>query len=385
MKILHVCLACFYVDGYSYQENMLPKFHKKMGYEVEIIASTLSFDEHGNGCNIQPGAYINEYGIRVTRLPYRRGIPDRAGKFLRIYDGFREALEKSAPDIIFIHGCQFCDIRVIARYAKKHRVVIYADNHADFSNSATNWASKNILHRGLWKTCAQRIAPYTEKFYGVLPARVAFLTELYGLPKEKCGLLVMGADDELAERARTSGARKRIRGRYGIGEHDFLIVTGGKIDRWKTQTILLMQAVQRIRNPRVRLIVFGSAAPEMTERVQELADGDRIRYIGWIQSEETYNYFAAADLVVFPGRHSVLWEQAAGQGLPMLVRDWEGTRHIDLGGNVRFLTRDSAEEIREEIERLLADPEAYREMQKAAEKGIREFSYGAISRRAIGR
>ncbi len=72
MKILHVCLACFYIDGYSYQENMLPKFHKKMGYEVEIIASTLSFDGHGNSCNIRPGVYDNEYGIRVTRLPYRK-------------------------------------------------------------------------------------------------------------------------------------------------------------------------------------------------------------------------------------------------------------------------------------------------------------------------
>ena len=36
MKILHLMLACFYIDNYSYQENYLPKYHKKQGNDVEI-------------------------------------------------------------------------------------------------------------------------------------------------------------------------------------------------------------------------------------------------------------------------------------------------------------------------------------------------------------
>ena len=39
MKVVHLCLACFYPDGYSYQENMLPQYHKMLGMEVAIIAS----------------------------------------------------------------------------------------------------------------------------------------------------------------------------------------------------------------------------------------------------------------------------------------------------------------------------------------------------------
>ena len=36
MKIVHLCLGCFYIDNYSYQENMLPKFHKErdMGWKL---------------------------------------------------------------------------------------------------------------------------------------------------------------------------------------------------------------------------------------------------------------------------------------------------------------------------------------------------------------
>ena len=384
MKILHLCLGCFYVDNYSYQENMLPKYHKQMGYDVEIIASTLSFDEHGNGCNIAPASYKNEYGIPVTRLGYKKGMPVKMAKFLRRYEGFDEALEKARPEIVFVHGCQFVDIKILADYAKMHKVTIFVDNHADFSNSATNWLSKHILHKGLWRKCAHAIEPYTKKFYGVLPVRVDFLKDIYDLPPKKIELLVMGADDELVEKAKISGARERIRSKYRIKKDDFLVLTGGKIDQWKTQTLLLMQAVQNIKNERLRLIVFGSVTQELMSQVNALSDGKKVQYIGWIQSRDSYEYFEAADLVVFPGRHSVMWEQVTGQGVPMLVKDWPGTHHVDLGGNVKFLTQDSSDEIQSEIEYLLNHKEEYRMMKTVAqEQGMREFSYDCIARRAI--
>lgn len=50
MKVVHLCLGSFYPDNYSYQENLLPKFHKELGHCVEVIASTQSFDENGKVC-----------------------------------------------------------------------------------------------------------------------------------------------------------------------------------------------------------------------------------------------------------------------------------------------------------------------------------------------
>ena len=145
-----------------------------------------------------------------------------------------------------------------------------------------------------------------------------------------------------------------------------------------------MQAVQNIKRDGVRLIVFGSVTQELMEQVRALADGEKVQYIGWVLSKDSYDYFEAADLVVFPGRHSVMWEQVTGQGVPMLVKDWNGTHHVDLGGNVRFLTQDSVDEIQGEIENLLDHPEEYRRMKEVAEKeGMRVFSYADISRRAI--
>lgn len=382
MKILHLMLACFYVDNYSYQENYLPKYHKEAGHDVEIVASRISFNKDG-----LPGRlpwrlcapHLNEYGIPVTRLDYK---PGRYNRRMRHYIGLQNELDRIQPDLIFIHGVQFCDISIVAHYCKCHpHVKVFADNHSDFSNSATNWLSKHILHRIIWRRCAHIINPFVTRFYGVLPARVDFLINEYKLPKNKIELLVMGGDDESVSSASDPEIRKSIRKKYCLNEDDFVIMTGGKIDPFKTQTLLLMDAVHQIPNEKVKLIVFGSITPDLKDKVNLLADGKKVQYVGWVQAKDSYAMFSAADLVVFPGRHSVFWEQVASQGIPMVVKHWAGTTHVERGGNVRFLYEDSAEEIRLTLEDIINNQ--YDDMKKAAQKNSNFFLYSRIAKRSI--
>ena len=68
----------------------------------------------------------------------------------------------------------------------------------------------------------------------------------------------------------------------------------------------------------------------------------------------------------------------------MLVKDWPGMHHVDIGGNVIFLQNDSADEIQQEIQSLLDCPKKYQRMKAvAAEQGMKTFSYAAIAQRAI--
>lgn len=384
MKILHVCTSGEYTEGFSYQDNLLTKYMVKQGWDVYLIASPLAYDEKGNTIKLPvPQSYVNAHGVKVTRLPYKK--PEKICKKLRRMDGFAEKLEEIKPDVIFFHLPQTTDSDVVAKYLKKHlEVKLYCDNHADFSNSATNWVSRNILHKILWKHYIQKLNKYAVVFYGVLPARVEFLKNVYGLPADRCELLVMGGDDELVQAADRPEVKHELRKTYGIEEDDFLIMTGGKIDPWKTQTLLLMQAVKNIDNPKVKLIVFGSVSDDLMPKVKELADGKKVQYIGWVKADDSYRCFAAADLVVFPGRHSVFWGQVTAQGVPMLCKWWDGTDDVDLGGNVRFLTKDSVEEIQSEIQRLLDNPELYQQMKDVAvNKGMKVYSYADIARRAI--
>lgn len=383
MHIIHLCLANHFSDGYSYQENLLTKYHRKIGFEVTVLSSQWTFDNNGKLVKTKKNDYFNEDGVRIIRLPTIYG---NSKTRLKIYRNLYDIIGDLNPDIIFIHCPQFLNIITVGKYLKKHPYVKgYIDNHSDYSNSATSWISKNIQHKIIWRFCVGKVEKYIKKFYGVLPARVDFMRTLYGVNNNKCELLLMGADDELVNLSMAS-KESSIRKKYGISSNDFLIVTGGKIDLAKIQTINLLEAVKKLNKTNVKLIVFGSVVNELKEKVERLSDGKQIKYVGWIDSMESYEYFAAADLVVFPGRHSVFWEQVVAQGKPLVVKDWQGTHHIDIGGNVMYLYNDTAEEIYNVLKKLtLPKSELYRKLKKSAESEARKkFLYSVIAKKSIG-
>ena len=379
MRILHCCLACFYIDNYSYQENILPRYHKMMGHEVKIISSTESFDKNGLITYVEPRRYSNEDGIEIVRLPYVKYLPDKVAKKLRRYSGLWEELIAFDPEFIFIHDVQFLDIDIIRKYAQTNNVKIVADCHADFSNSARNFVSKYFLHGVIYKHCAQLIEPYVTKFYGVLPARVDFLKSVYKLPATKVDLLVMGAEDVKVEQAMNPKRISTNREKYGIGSSDFVIVFGGKIDKYKTQVLVLMDAVNMLEDENVKLLVFGSVIPDM-KKALEYRCSDKVKYLGWATSDQSYDYFGMANVVCFPGRHSVYWEQVAGMGIPLIVKKWDGTTHVDVGGNVFFLNSDGVEDIQSAIKKVRDN---YTTFKNAAIKGSDTFMYSKIAEKCI--
>jgi len=383
LKITHVALCGPVTDNMAYQDNLLPKYHKKLGLDVSMITSKYVWDKGSIGIDYRD-FYINEYGIKTIRLDnkFNSNINSKFKKYHNLY----EILNNEKPDILFVHGVQFLDIKTIVKYIKVNpQVKLYVDNHADFSNSATNWVSKNILHKNIWKKMAKMIEPYTTKFYGVLPARVDFLENIYNLPKEKVDLLVMGADDEKVKEAATQESKTKVREHLNIKKDDFMIVTGGKIDKAKRQVLNLMKVVAELKDSKVKLIVYGSVIPEMKEQVNYLAENESIEYIGWINNDQSYQLFSAADLVVFPGRHSVYWEQVVAMGTPMVVKYWNGTTHIDIGGNCEFLYEDTEEELSTVLKKIIYNPKNYDEMLQNAQKNKRtDFLYSRIAEKSIG-
>lgn len=384
MKIVHICLTGGYTEGINYQENYLTKYHALEGHEVTVITTQYCWYKNIWG-KCDQSEYYNDHGVYVIRIPYKWDIPYKVNTYIGRFACLYDQLQKIRPDIIFIHNLQFQDIRLIKKYKKKYPdVQIFADNHSDLSNSARNWVARNLLYRFWWRPCVKSVEKSIDRFYGVLPARVAFLKDVYDIAPDKIELLVMGADDEAVKRVSDSNIRENVRMMYGIAPSDFLIVTGGKIDTFKLQTLMLMEAVKNIDRQDVKLLVFGSVEDDIKPKLNTLCDGNKIQYIGWAQGDRSYDYFSAADLVVFPGRHSVYWEQVAGIGIPMICKYWEGTTHIDLGGNVKFLRDDSVDEMRTTIERLLNNPEEYRTMLQNAQGEEKQcFSYQEIAKRSI--
>lgn len=388
MKVVHLCLCGLYNEGWSYQDNLLPLYHKLLGNEVTVIATPFVSDVSDGGIKyFGAETYVDRNGVEVIRLPQVFSCKSKKLFKIRKYKGLYRELCNAKPDVIFIHGCQFLDIYTVKKYLKRHpEVTAYMDNHADFSNSAQGWFSYHIMHRIIWKRGAQAILPYIKIYYGVLPARVDFIRKMYDVPGSKTKLLVMAADDRLVEKYDNLANKKEIREQYRVNEDDFLIVTGGKIDHAKRQVLLLIQAVKKIaaQGRKVKLLVFGSIVDDMKSKVMELINDSSVQYIGWLDVEASYRVFAATDLACFPGRHSVFWEQVAGQGIPMLVKYWEGTTHVDVGGNCKFLMNDTEKEIYEKLMEIIDNKVVYEKMRKiAVEKGKETFSYRRIAQESI--
>lgn len=383
MKILHCCLACFYIDDFSYQENLLPKFHKKAGHEVEIMASTEAYVDGVRLGFVEPSCYINEYGIKVERIPYCGLMPQKLAAKLRVYKNVYERFEESNPDVIFFHSPCSWELITAARYIKNHKGTrLYVDGHEDFVNSARTKSSRLILHGLYYRYVVQKTIDAVTMYWGTLPARCAFLREMYGVPDDKCKLLVMGADDEEIERTKKEAAREKVRQKLSCDGEDVLIVTGGKIDKGKWQCSLLVEAVQKLSD-KVKLLVFGPLSDDMKESVVKRVDNQKIFYIPWANVSEAYDYFAASDLVVFPSTHSVYWEQAAGMGKPLLLRRWVGMDHVGKEGNVAYIEQDTVAELHEALERILNNSGELERMTKAAQDIAPEFLYSNIADRSI--
>ena len=388
MRILHCCLAAVYVDGFGYQENILPRIHKFQGHDVMILASTEILKPGVGHVYTQPAEYDNEDSIPVKRIPYISGLPIKVAAKLRIYKNVLPSIMEFKPDVIFMHDAQTAAVTDVVKYLKKHpNCRLYIDSHTDFVNSAKSWLSKNILHGILYKHYVRKTIPFARRYYGTLPARVAFYRDFYGTPAEKTEYLPLGVDDVSTPMTDRDNIRRKIREELGISQIDFVIVSGGKLEK-RRNTIMLMQAFnllsKNINN--VKLLLFGSISPNIKGQFEQLkANNSSIIHIGWVPAKETYKYFFTSDLACFPGTHSTLWEESVGYGLPAIFKRWDGITQIDLSGNCVLLDEPiTADSLSNVLLSVVSDKEEFTNMEVMARtKGMEKFSYSRIAKYSI--
>lgn len=384
---MHCCLAAFYIDDFSYQENVLPRLHRELGHEVEIVASTETYLERVQLGYTQAGSYVSRDGIRVTRLPYVHWLPARLARKLRVYRGLRAELERFRPDVLFLHDCQFLSITTIEAYAREKGAAVYVDCHTDGINSAHNILSRHVLHGMIYRWCARRIDRVARRFYATLPLRAEFLRDVYGLPADKITLLPFGVDDSRIRHGDRQQVRAQTRAAMSIAPNELVFVTGGKIDRRKAIHVLadaFMRVVDDSRLKNAKLVIFGKPEPGLRPALEAAMHHAAIRWVDWVAADDIHRYLWAGDVAIFPGTHSVLWEEAVGLGVACVFRRWHGIEHVDLGGNCIFIDDVDAPTLEQLLLDLANDPARLTRMRDAASTlGPSVFSYNAIARRAI--
>ena len=383
MKIVHVCLCGTFGEDYAYQDNLLPRYHKVLGHAVTVIAPIYCKINTRTGEEemATPGCKILKDGVKLIRLaPLLR---NKINIRLHLVKGLYSTLCLESPDLLFVHGIDSLSYYECVRYCKKHKSTkLVFDNHADWHNSYHNriallWG-KYIIRNVIVKPALKMV----RVFYGVTPARCSFLQEMYSIPQNLIDLLPFGADDNELNIEHRQELRNNVRETYNISNDDFLVVTGGKIDKRKNIHILA-RAVDNLTNLKVKLLIFGEINDEMKPYFDQIKS-DRIITIGWVPSSDVYRYFYAAEFVVFTGLHSVLWEQMLASKVPCAITRIKGFEHVNFNDNCILLDNCSEENLSAIISNVYNDQELYSGLKRGADSDkANQFRYSSIAQKVI--
>jgi 1,2-diacylglycerol 3-alpha-glucosyltransferase len=326
MKIAHLCLSCFYVDGYSYQENILIRKHSEQGHEVTVIASTETFNLEKSIDYVKPGTYFGTDGAMVIRIPY--GLkPHKLARKIRWYPSLLRELKKIQPDLIFFHGLAGVALYSAGQYVKgKPSCKLVADCHEDFNNSAKGLFSKLVLHKLFYRTIFQLALPSISNVFAVTLESLSFSTKFYGSPTAKTSLLPLGgfllSEDELLI------YRSSFRESLNLKQSDIVIAQTGKLNTSKRLEKAL-QAFTTIDDPDLIFLIIGEMTHEVRSNCTHYINNDsRIKYLGWEPTERLKYSLAGVDFFVQPFGQTVTTQQAMCSSCAVLLQDLPSHRWL---------------------------------------------------------
>ena len=321
MKILHLCLSCFYIDDALYQENELVREHVALGHDVRVIASTETMSKGGQLSYGQPSEYMGSDGAMVKRLPYRKFLPQKVMRKLRMHPGVYAEITAFAPDVIVFHGACGWEIRTVSRYVKNNpNVSFWVDSHEDANNSARTFASRELLHKLYYRPLLRASLPQQHPILCISLEVMDFLHENYGIARDRLEFFPLGGhplDDAEYDRKRTAK-----RSALGLRDDQVMLFQSGKFDRLKRLRATLA-AFSAAPDPTLRLFISGVITKDEDEvEIQKIiAADDRISFLGWSGPSDMLDLLAATDVYLQPGSQSVTMQNSMCQRCAVVIDD----------------------------------------------------------------
>lgn len=318
MKIAHLCLSCFYFDGFSYQENVLPRQNIADGHETIIIASLESIDKNGKMIFLNEGSYLGSDGAMVYRIPYNKKIPKRIQHKVRSYQGLLDKLHEFKPDIIYFHGISAYELLTVKKYKMLNpNVKLIVDVHSDKNNSATNWISKYLLHKFFYRSVFKSIEPLIDKIFCCSLEAKDFAEEIYEADKKKTEFYPLGG--ECLSGQEYSQRRSETRSLLNIDDDKILLLQTGKINK-KKKAIEALSVFSKFKSDKFIYLIIGAFEDNVEEQMNQLiAQDNRVRFLGWADSNQLKNYLCASDLYIQPGSQSATMQQSLCLRNPVLL------------------------------------------------------------------
>lgn len=387
MKIVHIHLMGPYTDGWGYQENVLPAIQARQGHDVTVITGCQTHHADNSIVNVDPCEYEID-GVKIIRVDYKTRLANRKIKQILHHYPVHRLLNQICPDVILLHGLGRGLTNVdIKQYIKKHaECAFYGDVHVFEGNVSYSKSLKARLLRWYDEHFRKILYPYYRSVLCISQQCYNYARDIYKIKEEKLKIFPLGYDPANIDWAHREQIRKDFRAQYGIGDEEIVIVHGGKIiPRRKTE--MAVDTVCGLKQ-KVRLIVFGSIEQQLREKVfKKFEECEGLIYLDHLSQKEYLKVFLAADIALFPGAQSSMWEEAIGCGLPLLINCTEkkDASYYDRGGNVAFSTEDTVQSFISELENMLANNK-FKQMAYVAQTAGRVFfSYERVSDMMLGK
>lgn len=379
MKIVHICISAPYIDGWGYQENLLPRYLQKAGTENYVIASMNDFPVY---LKPEVKAEIMSKGTdyQIDGIQVRRIKTKQLTTSLLVAKGLSKVLDEIHPDVLFHHNFNCTSLVTAARYAKKKGIPFMVDNHADIINISHNKLWALVYYRLLIGLSCKLIRKTITTAYGVTRARCDFMHDWYGVPKDKIKLLPIGADTDQAD---TIPSKESLRGKYGFQKEDFIVVSGGKMGVGKG-TNQLIDTVEELKSnfQNIRLVLFGVFEDNGT--LQQAQSSDVVSVHGWCDREKTLELLKMADVACWPIHHTTLIEDAVSVCTPIIVRKTGNTEHL-VEKNGMWVDGETKESLKTAVLSFLSNQDETQksDLHSACEKMKNQISYDTIAEKLL--
>lgn len=309
MKIVHLCLSCFYIDDYAYQENELVAQNVLDGHDVLVVASTETYGPDKRLAYLAPSEYMGGDGARVIRLPYRKWLPHRLMRKVRAHPGVFDLLERERPDVVLFHGLCGWELLSAARYKIAHpEVRFYVDSHEDQNNSARTFVSNALLHRSFYRPIIRKCLGAIDKVLCISVDTMNFVKDMYDVPQACLEFYPLGG--RVFEEEEYRATRHATRAEYGVGDTEVLFVQSGKMDGSK-KVLESLRAFAGVDDARFRFILVGHLQDDIASEAEALMNRDpRVRFVGWKTPDELRRILCAADVYVQPGTQSATMQMS---------------------------------------------------------------------------
>jgi glycosyltransferase involved in cell wall biosynthesis len=336
---------------------------------------------------VEPTSYMLDKGAAVRGVgpDHRRAFIDGGGDVstAQLY----AAIVRRRAKVLLLEGWGDPRLLLAMTLAVLARVpfIVATDTHAPAGG-----------RRGLLRTVVRAVAirPLVRRAAVLFPGgtpQARYVRELVGDDRQALVIAHMTVDtDGFAQAALevSPQGRAAIRSSWGCGDADIAVLFVGRLVQEKG-LLLLVRALERLRDVPVRLIIFG-AGPLETE-LRRSAERLPIHLAGVAGKEALATAYASADVFVLPSLFEpwgLVVNEAMASGLPCVVSDAVGCGEdlITAGetGSV-FPTRDVAA-LAEALGALAADASLRRRMGVAAQRRMQDWSmrtYTASVTRAV--